>query len=62
MQDANIAYTTFKELIVTEMDSKLPKRIFNDSRKKASKSLHKPYWSPELDDKWDVVCTRERDW
>ena len=58
MQDANIAYTTFKELIVTEMDSKLPKRIFNDSRKKASKSLHKPYWSPELDDKWDVVCTR----
>ena len=62
MQDANIAYTTFKELIVTEMDSKLPKRIFNDSRKKAAKSLYKPSWSPELDDKWDAVCTRERDW
>ena len=59
MQDANIAYTTIKELIVTEMDSKLPKRIFNDSRKKASNSLHR---SPELDDKWDAVCTRERDW
>ena len=41
------------------MDNKLPKRSF---RTKRVKSLYKPYWSEELDVKWDAVRTCERKW
>ena len=63
LHDANSAYSTFKELIFSEMDSKLPKRkVSVCHQNKTAKSLYKPYWSAELDLKWDAVCTRERNW
>ena len=62
LHDANNAYSTFKELIFSEMDSKLPKRKVHTSHNKTAKSLYKPYWSIELDLKWNAVCTFERNW
>ena len=53
---------TFKELIFSEMDSKLPKRKVSVCQNKTAKPLFKPYWSAELDLKWDAVCTCERNW
>ena len=57
LRDANIAYDSFKQLKFSEMDNKLPKRSF---RTKRVKSLYKPYWSEELDVKWDAVRACER--
>ena len=41
LQDANSAYSTFKELIFSEIDSKLPKRKVNNCENKTAKSLYK---------------------
>ncbi|MCG8046073.1 MAG: hypothetical protein N0E48_10500, partial [Candidatus Thiodiazotropha endolucinida] len=64
LHDVNAAYDTFKELIFSEMDRKLPKRTCNSRQGKsnAGKSLYKPYWSVELGLKWDAVCACERKW
>ena len=62
LQDANSAYSLFKELIFSEMDSKLPKRKVINCENKTAKSLYKPYWSNELALKWDAVYTHERNW
>ena len=62
LQDANSAYSMFKELIFSETDSKLPKRKVNNCENKTAKSLYKPYWSNELPLKWDAVYTHERNW
>ncbi|MEW8545344.1 MAG: reverse transcriptase family protein, partial [Candidatus Thiodiazotropha sp.] len=62
LSDANMAYASFKELIFSEMDRKLPKRIVNPRCRRTAKSLYKPYWSEELDLKWEAVRTCERNW
>ena len=59
LQDANKAYDSFKQLVFSEMDSKVQKRsVRNDN----AKTLYKPYWNFELDRKWDAVKASERFW
>ena len=62
-RDVNNAYDSFKDLVFSEMDRKLPKRSRKFSNgNKTAKSFHKPYWLAELDEKWDAVCACERNW
>lgn len=62
LKDVNRAYNAFKDLIFSEMDRKLPKRNMHSSKNKSAKSFYKPYWSEELDSKWETVCKQEKVW
>ena len=57
-RDANSAYNAFTSLLMTKMDSILPKKRVSPSSRK--KTRYKPYWSDDLQSAWDTVCEKER--
>ena len=67
--DLNDAYKSFLNLIHEEMNNKLKwtDKRNNESKQntcnhKQNKSRAKPYWSDELQEKWDTVCEAEKLW
>lgn len=59
-QDVSLAYNDFTSLLLSEMEKTLPKK--GSPSTAHAKSRHKPYWSEDLQNAWDSVCSKERLW
>jgi hypothetical protein len=61
--DINQAYTDFCESITAEMDAKLNPRVFQVRQEnKRRRHMKKPFWTPELDDLYNVFREADRTW
>ena len=55
-ENVQSGYDDFQTFVHDEMNSRLPKTIFQNGINKRKKSLSKPYWNNKLTEQWNLVC------
>ena len=61
-ENVQSAFDDFQTFVHDEINSRLPKTIFQNGINKRKKSLYKPYWNNELTEQWDLACFTKKKW